>query len=1251
MQAQCMKYQIKNKQPSFCLFITFLTSFFLFAFILPAQNQNIIFQKLTIKNGLAHDNINVVYRDRFGFLWIGTGTGLQQYDGYNFITYRANKSDSSTISKNSVYCIFEDSKGRMWFGTDGGGLNLFDRATSKFTRFDNYINKTVDSWALIISEISEDKDGILWLATFNGLFSFDPDLKKFNRFMPDKTKTESISSNFIHSLNIDDKNRIIATTKNGINIYDQKTKIFYNYLNNPGGLLLFNSMSVTSYFQENDSVSWFGTADGRLFKYNFINNTITEKTYYFKLKSMGGYEWFYYFKDLSNNLWISSIGNALIKINLATEEITRFKNNILETGSISSNNINKMFVDRDSTFWIGTSAGLNYFNLQRQVFNVINYNDVYDNNPSLALASVSRDQRGNYWAATLGNGLYLLDKNYKAIKNFNLGFNRNARFEGDRIISAFSDKNNFLWVGTHRNIIKFNTTTYAYEFLNRPNENLIGESSGAVGFAMDNEGNLWIAPFTGPVLVMDKNNIIREFEYNDSSQGVIKINRVNCIYSDSKNRIWIGSKENGAFVWNQNNRTMKNYKYEPDKKSGIQSNTIYEFFESSDKTIWIRTTEGGLHKFIEEDGSFLFYSVANGIPDDEISTLIEDQDKNIWCTTKNGIFKWNPATEIVRIFDINDGLPTNDYSSFESILTNNNELLFISSYNIIICNTSNISSVDIASPVAITSIKANDRILFIPALGLDNPKIELSYKDKYFNIEFIAPEFLNPGKIKYSYQLEGLNNGWIECGYSHNASFSNLEGGDYVFKVRCSNAEGVWNKQITRLQIKANPHFTKTTWFRITGTGTSALLILLLFRFRVRTLRKQKKQLEKAVELRTQQFKAEAERAERSEKYKEEFLANMSHEIRTPMNAVVGLTNLLLKTELQEKQKKYLNAIRDSSDNLLVIINDILDLSKIEAGKFEIENIRFSISKVINHVKDILKHKAQEKGLGFMIDISPAVPQFVTGDPTRLNQILLNLTGNALKFTDSGKITIRVTVNSLYEQKANLLFSVIDTGIGIHHDKLERIFESFTQASSDTNRKYGGSGLGLSISKRLVEMQGGKIFAESTLSAGSAFSFELAYPVSEEIVTADAPKAADKVNNAEFDALRILVVEDNYFNQMVVIDTLHSFNSKILIDVAENGKTAVEKIQHNHYHVVLMDIQMPEMDGYMATEIIRSDENVRIKNLPLIAMTANATTSEVERCMKAGFNEYISKPFNPDELMEKILKVKRIGMFQAPELN
>ncbi|MFI5220232.1 MAG: two-component regulator propeller domain-containing protein [Bacteroidia bacterium] len=1240
-----MNKRIKNNPLSFYLNLLFLAIFLLSSFLSSAQQQNIIFQKLTIKNGLAHDNINVVYRDRFGFLWIGTGTGLQQYDGYNFITYRTNKSDSNSISKNIVYSIFEDSKGRIWFGTDGGGLNLFDRATSKFSRFDNYINKTVDSWALIISEITEDKNGILWLATFNGLFSFDPDLKKFNRFMPNTTKTESISSNFIHSVSMDDNNRLIVTTKNGINIYDQKSKIFYNYMNNPADLLLFNSMSVTSYFQENDSVSWFGTPDGKLFKYNFFNNTITEKTYYFKMKSISGYEWFSYFKDLSDNLWISSIGNALIKINLSSEEITRFKNNILETGSISSNNINKMFVDRDSTFWIGTTAGLNYFNLQRQVFNVINYNDVYDNNPSLALASVSRDQHGNYWAATLGNGLYLLDEKYKAIKNFNLGFNKDARFEGDRIISAFSDKNNFLWLGTQRNIIKFNTTAYTYEFLNKPNENIGGESSGAVGFAMDNEGKLWIAPFTGPVLVIDKNNIIREFEYSSAGQGNLKINRVNCIFCDSRNRIWIGTKENGVFVWNQNNRTIKNYKYEPDKKSGVQSNTIYEFFESSDKTIWIRTTEGGLHKFIEEDGSFLFYSVANGIPDDEVSTLIEDQDKNIWCTTKNGIFKWNPATEIVRIFDINDGLPTNDYSSFESILTNNNELLFISSYNIIICNTSNISSVDIASPVTITSIKANDRMLFIPDLGLGNPKIELNYKDKYFNIEFIAPEFLNPGKIKYSYQLEGLNSGWIECGYSHNASFSNLEGGDYVFKVRCSNAEGTWNKQITKLQIKANPHFTKTTWFRITGTGTSALLILLLFRFRVRTLRKQKKQLEKAVELRTQQFKAEAERAERSEKYKEEFLANMSHEIRTPMNAVVGLTNLLLKTELQEKQKKYLNAIRDSSDNLLVIINDILDLSKIEAGKFEIENIRFSIAKVVNHVKDILRHKAQEKGLGFVVDISSAVPQFVTGDPTRLNQVLLNLTGNALKFTESGKITIRVIVNSLHQQKANLLFSVIDTGIGIPHDKLEHIFESFTQASSDTNRKYGGSGLGLSISKRLVEMQDGKIYAESTPGVGSVFSFEIAYPVSEEIVISESGKSTDKINHIEFDNLKVLVVEDNYFNQMVVIDTLHSFNSKMQIDVAENGKTAIEKIKSNNYHVVLMDIQMPEMDGYQATEIIRSDENMRIKNIPVIAMTANATTSEVERCMKAGFNEYVSKPFNPDELFEKILKIKRPESF------
>ena len=383
------------------------------------------------------------------------------------------------------------------------------------------------------------------------------------------------------------------------------------------------------------------------------------------------------------------------------------------------------------------------------------------------------------------------------------------------------------------------------------------------------------------------------------------------------------------------------------------------------------------------------------------------------------------------------------------------------------------------------------------------------------------------------------------------------------------------------------------------------------------------------------QFVAEYERvhAINSEKAKEQFLANMSHEIRTPMNAIKGMTDIIIRNEHTPEQDKYLFAIKQSSENLMVILNEILDLSKLEAGKMELEKIQFEPHKILNAVENTMRINAEQKGLDLKVELKNNIPKYLCGDPTRLNQILINLANNAVKFTEQGGVTIQVETKTITSDQAILLFKVIDTGIGIPKDKIETIFEVFTQADAATTRKFGGTGLGLSICKHLVEMYHGSITVESEIGKGSTFVVEIPFsiiPIEKQIEPETVSIKATGLN--------ILLAEDNKFNIMLAKDVLESAIDGVKIDLAENGQIALDKLQSGNYDLILMDIQMPVMDGYETTKAIRK-MNGRIGNIPIIAMTANVMKAEVDLCYAAGMNAYIAKPFDRDDLLININKI------------
>ncbi|MCX6274742.1 MAG: ATP-binding protein [Bacteroidetes bacterium] len=382
----------------------------------------------------------------------------------------------------------------------------------------------------------------------------------------------------------------------------------------------------------------------------------------------------------------------------------------------------------------------------------------------------------------------------------------------------------------------------------------------------------------------------------------------------------------------------------------------------------------------------------------------------------------------------------------------------------------------------------------------------------------------------------------------------------------------------------------------------------------------------------------EKEVAERSSKLKEQFLANMSHEMRTPLNAIIGLSNLLLHNIKPEgKELEYLQSINVNSKNLFKLVNKILDYAKIESGKMEVNNIDFDLKKVLNDIESSVRLSATQKGLNIFVSTAPEIPMGVTGDSEKLTQVLVNLLSNSIKFTSKGQVALSVELIAGDAFAAVIKFVVSDTGCGIPKDKVDEIFHPFRQVNDSFTRTIGGTGLGLTITKKLIELMGGEINVVSQEGIGSEFFFSLKFPVCDQMAVGvnDNLPQNDIVAS---EGLRILLVEDNPFNQMVAIDTLKDWSSSLVVDVAENGKIAIDKLLQNVYDLVLMDIQMPEMDGHTTTKMIRNELPPAIRNIPIIAMTAHASVNEIESCINEGMNDYISKPFEANDLFFKIMK-------------
>ena len=590
----------------------------------------------------------------------------------------------------------------------------------------------------------------------------------------------------------------------------------------------------------------------------------------------------------------------------------------------------------------------------------------------------------------------------------------------------------------------------------------------------------------------------------------------------------------------------------------------------------------GLSQFERRLGTFTAFTKKDGLLNTPVRGIQEDGEGYLWLATGNGLFRFHPQKRIVRRYSESDGLPgnaLNPYGAEGSWQSPSGEMVFSSTKGVTTFYPGRLSPSSYVPPVVLTEFR-----LFNKAVerGPDSPlrksiwatdSLTLTHAQSIFTLEFAGLSYAAPEKNRYRYRLEGLESEWneVDSGRRH-ATYTSLPARGYVFRVQASSKDGVWNEKGVSLALTVLPPWWATWWFRILMGLAFVGSIFVAYKTRIESLKQSEKRLDALVQRRTTQLRATQqdlkvakEKAEDATEMKSMFLANMSHEIRTPMNAVIGMAYLALKTPLSEKQRDYVNKIHNAGTSLLGVINDILDFSKIEAGRLDIEAVDFRLDDVIASVTSITAQKAQDKGLEFLAEIADSVPQNLIGDPLRLGQIIANLINNAIKFTEQGDVYLKAELLEQVGERARLRFSVKDTGIGMTPEQVARLFQPFSQADMSTTRKHGGTGLGLTICRRLVELMGGEIWLESEPGAGSTFLFTVSVGLA-------SGRARDRIIPEQLRSVSALVVDDNAAARNILVHALDGLCARV--DAVSSGEEAIAAVkQHDsgqtlqrHFH-------------------------------------------------------------------------------------